>query len=86
MWYLTLRYKPLAFFLFLYFLKTFFYRNIFLVSQFTVLYPYRPSAGRPAPCRPPAGGGDLYVIKILSAIAWRPLPPGGGAVGRPIAP
>ena len=30
-----------AFFLFLYFLKNIFYRNIFLVSQFTVLYPCR---------------------------------------------
>ena len=51
-------------FFYFYIFKNVFYRNIFLVSQFTVLYPYRPSAGRPAPCRPPPGGRDLYVIKI----------------------
>ena len=28
------------------FFKNIFYRNIFLVSQFTVLYPYRPADGR----------------------------------------
>jgi hypothetical protein len=25
---------------------------------------YRPSAGRPAPCRPLSDGRDLYIIKI----------------------
>ena len=35
-----------AFFLFFYFLKTFFYKNIVFVSQFRVLYPCRPLAGR----------------------------------------
>ena len=35
-----------ASFSFLYFSKTFFYRNIFSISQFTVLYPYRPAGGR----------------------------------------
>ena len=55
---------PAAAFLFLYFLKTFFYKNIFLVSHFTVLYPYRPAGG----------GRDLYVNKyifFLRGDPWR---------------
>ena len=43
-------------FFYFYILKNIFYRNIFLVSQFTVLYPYRPVGGRQGPaahCRPP---------------------------------
>ena len=50
-------------FLFLYFLKTFFYRNIFLVSYFTVLYPYRPAGGRQGSYRPAGGDMDLHVNK-----------------------
>ena len=41
--------RSTAAFLFLYFLKTFFYRNIFSVSHFTVLYPYRPAGGGRGP-------------------------------------
>jgi hypothetical protein len=44
-------FESLARFFIFIFLKIVFYRNIFLVSQFTGLYPYRPSAGRAAPCR-----------------------------------
>ena len=54
-----------AFFFIFIFFKIVFYRNIFSISQFTGLYPYRPtggrqgayrpSAGRAAPYRPPAG-------------------------------
>ena len=64
------------------FFKNIFYRNIFLVSQFTVLYPYRPSAGRPAPCRPPPGGRDLYVIKIWVLSHGGPYHPVEGASMR----
>jgi len=52
-----------VFFIFI-FLENIFYRNIFSISQFTVLYPYRPAGGLP-PGRGPAarqgGGKDLYV-------------------------
>ena len=44
------------------------YRNIFLVSDFTVLYPYHPAGGRQG------GGRDLYVNKnkfILHRGPWR---------------
>ena len=36
-------------FFILYFLKNIFYRNIFSVSHFTVLYPYHPAGGRQGP-------------------------------------
>ena len=62
------------------FLKNVFYKNIFSVSHFTVLYLYRPAGG----------GRDLYVNRYNffarrpMAGAYRPLPggrhlpPGGG--------
>ena len=63
-------------FYFYIFLKLF-YRNIFSISQFTVLYPYRPAGG----------GRDLYVNKnnfYLRGGPWRGgLPPGRGAAGSP---
>ena len=46
--------KKRAFFVFAFF-KKFFYRNIFLDSGFTVLYPCRPAGGRQRVYRP-AGG------------------------------
>ena len=52
------------------FFKNVFYRNIFLVSQFTVLYPYRPAGGAwgllpvCGAAGPLPSGRDLYVIKI----------------------
>ena len=47
-------------FFYFYIFKNIFYRNIFLVSQFTILYSYRPAGGRqgayrPSGGRPPAG-------------------------------
>ena len=42
---------PSVFYIFIFF-KIVFYRNIFSVSQFTVLYPYRPAGGL---LLPPAG-------------------------------
>ena len=70
----------LASFLFLYFSKNNFYRNIFSISQFTVLYPYRPAGG----------GRDLYVNKHIFFCTEAPvgsLPPGSRAAGtrRPVA-
>ena len=62
-----------ASFLFLYFSKKN-YRNIFLVLDFTVLYPYR-SAG---------GGKELYVNKnnfFCTEVLGGSLPPGRGAAG-----
>ena len=67
-------FESLARFFIFIFLKIIFYKNIFSVSQFTGLYPYRPaggrqgayrpSAGRPAPAAPLPSGRGLYVIKI----------------------
>jgi len=51
-----------VFFIFIFFKKQF-YRNIFLVLNFTVLYPYRPAGGRQGAYRPAGGGRDLYVNK-----------------------
>ena len=45
---------PGVFSIFIFF-KNIFYRNIFLVSQFTVLYPYRPAKGQAAPLWGPGG-------------------------------
>ena len=81
------------FFIFIFF-KIVFYRNIFSISQFTGLYPYRlaegrqgayrPSAGRAAPCRPLPGGRDLYVIKIWVLSHGGPYRPiEGRQAGRP---
>ena len=63
------------------------------------MYPYRPAVGRPAPCRPPAGGRDLNVNKIYIYSHFGPwgepaaplpggryLPPTGGAVGGYLPP
>ena len=65
------------FFIFIFFKKK--YRNIFLVSDFTVLYPYRPTWGQQGAYRPAGGGMDLYVNKKnLRSGPWRepaaPLP------------
>ena len=46
--------KKSASFLFLYFSKKI-YRNIFLVLDFIVLYPYRPAGGRQGAYRPAEG-------------------------------
>ena len=61
------------------FFKNIFYRNIFSVSHFIILYPYR-SAG---------GGRDLHVNKHKFLCAESPggsLPPPCRAVGLPAAP
>ena len=61
-----------AIFLFFLFFNFVFYKNIFLFSKFTGIYPGRPAAGRPGPGRPAAGrqrGGRP------------PRPPGSGASG-----
>ena len=50
-----------AAFLFLYFLKIFFYKNIFSVSHFTVLYPYRPVGGRQGAYHPAGGAAETYM-------------------------
>ena len=77
-----------AFFIFI-FLKIVFYRNIFSVSQFTGLYPYRPSGGGrgPTAClrggRPPAGCRGLYVIKICVLSHGGPYRPAGGRQAPP---
>ena len=73
-----------AFFIFIFF-KIIFYRNIFSVSQFTGLYPYRPAEGRQGAYRPSAGrpaplpgGRGLYVIKICVLSHGGPYRPAGG--------
>ena len=74
-WYMGHRFQMLdntASFLFLYFSKIFFYRNIFLISQFTVLYPYRPEGGGRGPAAWQEGGRDLYINK-KKLFARRPL-------------
>ena len=61
----------LASFLFLYFYKKN-YRNIFLILDFTILYPYRPVGG----------GRDLYINKnnfFCAEVLGGSLPPGRGA-------
>jgi hypothetical protein len=57
-----------VFYIFIFF-KIIFYRNIFSVSQFTGLYPYRPAGG---------GRGRLYVIKICVLSHGGPYRPAGG--------
>jgi hypothetical protein len=50
------------------------YRNIFLISGFTVLYPYRPAGGGRGPTVRQGGGSYLYVNKnkfILRRGPWR---------------
>ena len=80
------------FFSFYIFQNRFFFRNIFSVSQFTGLYPYRPVGGRQGPAahlrggRPPAplpGDRGLYVIKISVLSHGGPCRPAGGAAGSP---
>ena len=67
-----------GFFIFI-FLKNIFYINIFSVSHFTVLYPYRPAGG----------GRDLHVNKYKLFLRggpwWEPAAPlpGGRAASRP---
>jgi len=66
-----------VFFIFIFFKKTF-YRNIFLVLDFTVLYPYRPTEG----------GRELYVNKnnfFCVEILGGRLPPSCRAAG-PLPP
>ena len=46
-------------FIFIFF-ENIFYRNIFSISQFTILYPYRPPGGRQGACRP-AGTAGTYM-------------------------
>ena len=64
-----------SFFIFIFF-KNIFYRNIFSISQFIILYLYRPVGG-PAAARQ-RGGSDLYVNKnnfYLRGGLWQaPLP------------
>ena len=76
-------------FLFLYFLFSFFTKNIFLFSKFTGIYPGRPAAGRPGPGRPAAGRQRLFCKKFRREFALRPLEdrsPGSGAAGPPRCP
>ena len=74
-----------VFFIFAFFKKKI-YRNIFLVSGFTVLYPYRPAGGGRGPTARQGGGRDLYVNKnkfILCRGPWRePAAPLSGGRGR----
>ena len=69
-----------VFYIFIFF-KIIFYRNIFSVSQFTDLYPYRPTGGRQGACRPAAGRQGL-ICKLKKIICRKPLagacrPPAG---------
>ena len=64
-----------------YIFQKYFYRNIFSISQFTVLYPYRPAGGRQGACRL-AGGWQGLICKIKKLFARKPLagacrPPAG---------
>jgi hypothetical protein len=61
-----------VFFIFIFF-KIVFYINIFSVSQFTGLYPYRPTGG----------GRGLYVIKISVLSHGDPYRPAGGRQAPP---
>ena len=68
--------------------KNVFYRNIFSVSHFTVLYPYRPAGGGRGPTTRQEGRRDLHINKYNFFCAEAPggsLPPGGGVAGSPPA-
>jgi hypothetical protein len=84
-------------FLFFYFLFLFFYKNIFLFSKFTGIYPGRPAAGQPGPGRPAAGAAGAFLQKCSRRICAEanrgPIarqgaagPPGRPAAGRPPPP
>ena len=72
-----------VFFIFVFFKKKN-YKNIFLVSGFTVLYPYRPAGGGRGPTARQGGGRDLYVNKnkfVLRRGPWREPAARQGATG-----
>ena len=76
-----------AFFVFVFFKKN--YRNIFLHSGFTVLYPCRPAGGGRGPTARQVGGRDLYINKKnLRRGPWRelaaPLPGGRPPTAPPV--
>ena len=74
-------------FLFLYFFIFVFYKNIFLFSKFTGIYPGRPAAGRAGPGRPAAGRQGLFCKNFRGEFAEKSLedrsPDSGAAGPRP---
>ena len=58
----------------------FFYRNIFSISYFTILYPYRPAEGRQGAYRPAGGVRDLHINKYIFFCAEAP----GGSLPPPL--
>ena len=78
-----------GFFIFIFF-NFVFYKNIFLFSKFTGIYPGRPAAGWPGPGRPAAGRQGLFCKNFHGKFALKPLedrsPDSGTAgPGRPAA-
>jgi len=75
------------FFIFLFFIFIF-YKNIFLFSKFTGIYPGRPAVGRPGPGHPAAGRQGLLCKNFCKNICARV--PGGPVArqrgGRPWPP
>ena len=77
-----------GFFIFLFF-NFIFYKNIFLFSKFTGIYPGRPAAERPGPGRPAAERQGLlckFFCENICAQVSGGRSPGSGAAGPPGRP